>query len=1295
MDSPAQRLLAIERALDELLLADAAKLRRDLGRMRARLKRGQPIGRDLRRAEQLVGRSSQARAERARAVPRPSYPAELPVSQRRADILAALRAHQVVIVCGDTGSGKTTQLPKLLLETGCGVRGLVGCTQPRRLAAVSVAGRVADELGVALGQEVGYQVRFDERRSKRTRVKFMTDGILLAETQGDRGLHQYDALIVDEAHERSLNIDFLLGYLRNLLPRRPDLRVVISSATLDAAAFAKFFDNAGVVEVAGRTHPIEDRYLPARGDDEPLGRHVVRAVELVQEEDPEGDILVFLPGEREIRDAADKLNGRRWPNTEVLPLFARLGLGEQQRVFRVGGRRRIVLATNVAETSLTIPGIRFVIDSGLARVTGFNTRTQVQSLQVRPVSQASARQRRGRCGRIGPGVCVRLYEEEDFGNRIEFTPPEIRRSSLAGVILRMKALGLPDIREFPFVDPPQKSLVRDGLRTLREIGAIDESEDLTPLGRELARFPVDPRIGRMVRAAVDENALREVMVIAAGLSVQDVRERPAERQSEADEAHAQWADPASDFVSLLKLWDALSGLSSRSAVRRFCGRNYLSSRRVFEWQNILAELSSLVIDDFGWKVAPPGETHYDAVHKAVLAGIPSHLGWRGERTEYQGARGRRFHLFPGSGLFKKPPEWIVAFSLVETTKLYARQAARIRPEWLEQVAPHLCTPSWSEPAWSEADGFVYAKEAVSCCGLRILGGRRVHYGRVRPDEARDIFIRHGLTPGALRSRGTWLRHHRALLREIEVAEQKIRRPNGLLHEEAVVAFFAERVPESVHTTRDFEDWRVQAERREPRLLCMTFEQATYDLPEAKADLPDEWRGFPLSYRCDPGGRADGITLDCRIEDLGRLPEGTGEWLVPAWLPEKVGHLLRTLPKTVRTALQPLARTVGGFVAATEPEGPLLPALCAHLRRVHGQHVKPEDFDAARLPEHLTMYFVVRDENGKPVVAGRDLDVLRAAVGREHKERFHELAPSQYCKTGASEWVFGVLPDSVAVGRGLRGWPALVDEGRSVGLTVFPGAAEANRSHRRGLARLARCAWSEPVRYAEKRLPLDPPARLRIAVLGEAPGRNVADLIDRAIIDTLGEVRDGRTFADRIELMRGELYEAVASGCARFERIARAYDAASEALESLRESGRSPEAVADIDHQILGMFPAGFLFESTDLDHLARFLDGVRVRIERAVVNPAKDAEKLARIRPFQTELDARAEEVPAAFPRLLQEFRLAVFAPEIGTKQKVSAKRLRAALEADPNASPDPAPSPPPLDTDEVADQLARAWGQG
>lgn len=1354
MDPLYTRLQSLERAVAALPADLRPGLERRIARMRQRLETQQPIDRSLAaferdllnaqrgkpaspRTTQKPARTPKRKrspaaprrpnperiARRAAAIPKLTWP-DLPVCARRSDLLQTIREHPVTIVCGDTGSGKTTQLPKILLELGHGVHGTIGCTQPRRLAAVSVARRVAEELDVKLGGPVGYQVRFDAKAGPDTLVKFMTDGILLAETQADASLSHYDALIIDEAHERSLNIDFLLGYLQDLRLRRPDLKLVISSATLDAEAFSDFFGGAPVVTVEGRMFPITDEYLPATHEDESLHQHVARGVELASELAPEGDILVFLPGEREIRLATDLLQGRRLPKTDVLPLYARLGLKEQQKVFAPSsGRRRIVLATNVAETSLTIPGIRVVIDSGVARITGFNPRTQVQSLQVRPVSQASARQRRGRCGRVGPGLCIRLYEEEDLEERSAYTPPEIRRSSLAGVILRMKTLGLPDIQRFPFVDPPPNSLVKDGLRTLAEIGAVDKHRELTPLGRDLARFPVDPRIARIIAAGHEGGVIREVLVLAAGLSVPNPRERPHERLEDADAAHAEWKDERSDFIGLLKVWNHLATLPTKSALRRECRRRFLSARRVLEWQNILRELTEQVKQVYGKlpREAQAEAATYHALHRALLAGLPSNIGTRdveaaaekdepsrggrkrGSTKAYRGARERTFHLHPGSGLFEEPPEWVVAFSLVETSKLYARQAGEIDPAWLEDIAPHLCTFRYADPAWDERRGVVNARETVACCGLQIVPGRPADYGKQRPAEARAIFIRQALVPGRLgphAERADWLQHHLAQRKTILELEQKLRRPNGLLDEDGLVTFFDERLPEHVVSTATFEAWR----KAESPDLTVPWETATYEhrdsfpLEALSTHLPAETHGCALTYHCAPGESEDGITLHCNLAQLESLPPWAGEWLVPGWLTEKIALLLKTLPKQSRHPLHPIAKTAAEFVEQATPDGPLLPTLCRHLRSTFGMHVTPEDFDSTRVPEHLRMRFCVRDPAGKPIAISRDLETARSAVSGERVAAVRQLTPPEFHRSGETSWGFGVLPPSIPLDQGFEGFPALVDEGgKSVGLRVFPERAEAEARHRRGVARLLRLTL--PARFAHAREYHGLPTRtaLSLSVLGPEPRHNLDDLLDRAALTLAAQSsltsqgaqtelpRNARAFLAASERVREGLHDCLHAHASLLDRITAGYDAASAVLETLRGDARCPASVADIDQQIHQLFRARFLRDATDLDEYPRYLKALGIRLERLARAPAKDEEKMKRTAPY---LD-----LPDALQPLLQEFRIAVFAPELGTRLKVSEAILDRARTGDEGPAPQPV-APAPIDTSSLADDLAKAWGR-
>ena len=1005
------------------------------------------------------------------------FPDALPVSRRRDDIRDALTKHQVVIVCGDTGSGKTTQLPKIALKMGRGQKGRrIGCTQPRRIAATSVARRVAEELEVPLGKEVGYQIRFEDRTDRETTaVKFMTDGVLLAETRHDRELRQYDTLIIDEAHERSLNIDFILGYLQRILKKRRDLKVVISSATLDAGSFSEFFGDAPVIEVEGRTFPVEDEYQEPLDDRERLSEQVARAVEELRTRDRFGDTLVFLPGEREIRDAADLLEGRKYVDTLVLPLFARQAGKEQQAVFKpMKTKRRVILATNVAETSLTIPGIRFVVDSGIARVSRHDPGSGIQRLQIEPISRASARQRRGRCGRISEGVCVRLYSEEDFEERDEFTDPEILRSNLAGVVLQMEHLGLGDPLEFPFVDPPQPKRVSQAYRVLDEIGAIQKRGNqiqLTKTGQALARLPVDPRVGRILVAAREENCLEEALVVASALTVQDPKERPKEKQEAADSAHGQFKDKRSDFTGWLRWWFAIqeSRKKSGNELRRFCQKNFLNYRRVQEWMNLHRELRDS-LREMKWRLPPAGkgitdpeDTYSEPLHRAVLTAIPSQIGMKNsQKPGYKGARNSEFYLFPGSGVFKSSPAWTMSFEMVETAKLYARNASVIDPGWVEKVAPHLCRYRYSNPQWNKDQGAVYGEERVIAFGLPVVDKRPIHYGRIDRKVAREVFLLEALVNQNTRAPIPVLENNRETLAAAERLEHKMRRLHGLVHPEAVVTFYEERLPESICTQKDFEQW-VAGES--PGVIDFSLEDCLLpqqeplrveDYPDTVMS-PDGETELNLHYRHNPSEEADGITLEIPLVELPHLPAWFGEWLVAGWLAEKVSTLLRCLRKETRTLLPSNREVVEDFVASWEGYAPhcgLLEAIVDFLQEHYEVEISIDSFDLERLPVHLQMRFAVVDDRGKVVGAGRDLAELQGSLATKVKDRFKKVSCGKFQRKGIHQWNFGDLPDKVELDRHTAGYPRLFDDGSgAVAMKLWPAQACAGAQHRLGLAKL--------------------------------------------------------------------------------------------------------------------------------------------------------------------------------------------------------------------------------------------------
>jgi ATP-dependent helicase HrpA len=1042
----------------------------------------------------------------ARKILKITFPEALPVSQHRNKIRDAIRDHPVTIVCGDTGSGKTTQLPKIALELRRGQRGRkIGCTQPRRIAATSVAKRVAEEMEVKLGEEVGYQIRFENRTQPTTKVKFMTDGVLLAETRNNRLLKQYDTLIIDEAHERSLNIDFILGYLSQILKERDDLKVIISSATLDAESFADFFDGAPIISVEGRTFPVEDHYLPPYHDREPMAEQILRAAEWLGEFDPLGDTLVFLPGEREIRDAADLLEGRNLHKTVVLPLFARMAGNDQQRVFRTAPReRRIILATNVAETSLTIPGIQFVIDSGLARVNRFDPGSGIQRLQVEAISQASARQRRGRCGRVSDGVCVRLYEKEDFEERAPFTDPEILRCNLAAVVLQMEHLGLGDPLEFPFVDPPQPKRVAEAYLTLKEIGALPKKGGgLTEIGRDIARMPLDPRVGRVLVEARELDCVREALIVASAITVQDPRERPQEKREAADQAHAKFRDKTSDFTGWLRIWHAVETerKHSNNSLRRFCQKNFLNYRRTQEWLNLHRELRD-VLREMKWKLpnpkqplGDPKDSFFEDLHRCILSAIPSQIGFhQGKGKGYHGARDRNFFLHPASGVSGSAPTWIMAFEMVETARLFARNVAQIDPSWYEKAAPHLCRYRYGNPQWDPVQGAVYGTETVMAYGLILIDNRRVHYGRVNLEAAREIFIHEALVNGNTRSPLPALAKNRDTLERANRLEHKMRRRDGLVFPQAIVGFFDERIPKEMCTQREFERW---IEKEPEGVIDFTLEDCTVPQiePLSDEDLPDElWSPdgtttYPLSFHHMPTEEDDGVSVDIPLADLAVLPDWFGDWLVPGWANEKLQAMLRALAKPIRQSLPPAAAVCADFWDAWQdyaPECTMEHALLEHLRNAYDQHIEPSAIDEERVPKFLQMRFRVIGDNGKPLAAARNLAALREHLADRIQARFAEVAQAKFQQKRLSTWTIGDLPERVELERNTPGFPALVDVGPdAAAVEVFETRDEAAWNHPLGVARLFRLVEKERVAQLKKTL-FDGPTSA-----GAAPSRRAS------------------------------------------------------------------------------------------------------------------------------------------------------------------------------------------------------------
>jgi ATP-dependent helicase HrpA len=1253
-------------------------------------------------------------AARRRAVPAVTYPPELPVSQCREDIAAAIRDHQVVIVAGETGSGKTTQLPKICLELGRGTEGQIGHTQPRRIAARTVAERIAAELGTELGSVVGYQVRFSRTTSDQALVKVMTDGILLAELQRDPRLRRYDTLIIDEAHERSLNVDFILGYLKRLLPSRPDLKVIITSATIDPERFSKHFAggesgkqrwDAPIIEVSGRTYPVEVRYRPLADPDDPSEeprdqvQGILDAVGELRAEGP-GDVLVFLSGEREIRDTADALAGQ--DGLEVVPLYARLSAAEQYRVFQPHRGRRVVLATNVAETSLTVPGIKYVVDPGTARISRYSQRTKVQRLPIEPVSQASANQRKGRCGRTSDGVCIRLYSEEDFEARPEFTEPEILRTSLASVILRMAALDLGELADFPFVDPPESRNVADGVRLLEELGALsrrDGGPRLTRVGRKLADLPIDPRLGRMIIESARNGCVNEVLIITSALSIIDPRERPADTREAADAMHARFAWPGSDFLAYLNLWDYVREQQrelSGSAFRRLCRREYLHYLRVREWQDLYGQLRQVAREigvSTGAKAGSPAEADEkaraalaDQVHISLLSGLLSHLGMkdseqkaRGKRrgpAEFAGSRGARFAIFPDSVLAKKPPDWVVAAELVETSRLWARTVAHIKPEWAESLAGSLARRTYSEPRWDARRGAAMATETVALYGLPIVSGRAVTYGRVDPVAAREIFIQQALVEGDWQTHHAFFAENQRLLAEAGELEDKARRRGLVADDTTVFRFYDQRIPADVTSARHFDSWWKKARRSEPDLL--TFTPADLAGPAAgqvdAEEYPDSWHGLPLSYEFAPGEPADGVSVDIPLASLNQASGEELGWQVPGLRQELVTELIRSLPKHLRTAFVPAPDTAREVLARLgEPEGDLLDALRAELSRLGGVPIPRDAWDLAKLPAHLRVTFRVVD-GGQVVASGKDLAALRRELRPRMQAALTEAA-SGITRTGLRAWDFGTLPRVFESGQ-VRAYPALVDAGSAADIRLFDTRAQAERATWRGNRRLLLIAVPSGAGGVAKRLP----ARVKLA-MSRHPYTSTAALLDdcaacaadQVIADAGGPAWDAAGFARLLERARQEL---AADTAQVVSDVAGVLAAAQEAAAAL-DAATSPvlaAAVTDIRAQLARLIYPGFVSDTgaARLRDLTRYLRAITQRLSKVAQSPSRDAERMASVqraadafRETLAGLPPGAEHRPAAqeVRWMIEELRVSLFAQTLGTHGPVSERRIRTALD--------------------------------
>ena len=1275
-------------------------------------------------AEEIEQQIEQARLRvenRKSAVKHPIvFPESLPVSQRKAEIEKLLSEHQVIVVAGETGSGKTTQLPKMCLELGLGHLGTIGHTQPRRIAARSVAARIAEELQTELGDLVGYKVRFNDQISDNTQIKLMTDGILLAEIQTDRFLNQYSCLIIDEAHERSLNNDFILGYLKQLLPRRPDLKVIITSATIDVERFSKHFNNAPIIEVSGRTYPVEVRYRPvAEEDDQDQLQGILNAVDELQAEG-RGDILIFMNGEREIRDTAEALQKQNLKHTEILPLFARLSAQEQNKIFHPSGLNRIVLATNVAETSLTVPGIKYVIDPGTARISRYSYRTKVQRLPIEPISQASANQRKGRCGRVSEGICIRLYSQEDFNNRPEFTDPEILRTNLASVILQMTALGLDDIEAFPFVDAPDKRHIQDGVKLLEELGAIqpkkyksrdgarlptrvqnltDESSrqetrasestekkqgwELTPIGRQLAQLPVDPRLAKMLISAVDFGSVYEVMIIVSALSIQDPRERPTEKQQASDEKHRRFADKKSDFLAFLNLWNYLQEQQkelTKNQFRRQCQKDFLNYLRIREWQDIYQQIR-LAVREMGLPINSE-KAEYQQIHTALLSGLLSHIGLKeAEKQQYLGARNAHFAIFPNSVLFKKQPKWVMAAELVETSKLWGRMVAEIEPEWIEPLAEHLTKKSYSEPRWSKSRGAVIADEKVSLYGVPIVAARPVNYGAIDPRVSREIFIQSALVEGDWNTKHKFFKQNQQLIREVEELEHKSRRRDILVDERTLFEFYDQRIGTDVVSQKHFDTWWKKAEKQDPELL--NFERSFLINDDAeqvsKLDFPNFWHQgnlkLKLTYQFEPGTDADGVTVHIPLPLLNQVEMTGFDWQIPGLREELVIALIKSLPKSYRRNFVPAPNYAQAFLGRAVPlEKPLLDTLIYELRRMTGVTVEAEHWNWEQIPSHLKMTFRVVDENGKKIAESMNLDELKFSLKDRVQESISAVADNGIEQSGLHIWSFAELPqcyEQKQRGFSVKAFPAIVDEKDAVGIKLFETEFEQAVAMQQGLRRLLLLNVPSPIKYLHEKLPNKAKLGLYFTPFGrvlELIDDCIACAVDKLIDDFGGFVWNEEGFDKLRDFVRENVNEVTVDIAQKVEQILTLTHQLNQRLKGKMDFTMA-FALSDMKSQIAGLIYQGFVQKSgyARLPDLLRYLQAIDKRMDKLAQDVNRDRAAMLRVEQVQQAYQQLLAKLPKSKPisdevaeirYMIEELRVSLFAQQLGTKYQVSEKRI-------------------------------------
>ncbi|WP_086562098.1 ATP-dependent RNA helicase HrpA [Streptomyces africanus] len=1306
----APALGALASRLTELSLRDAHRLGRRLEGAR-KIRKPEARAAVLAAIEAEVAKAEERMAGRRAGVPEITYPEQLPVSQKKDEIADAIRDHQVVIVAGETGSGKTTQIPKICMELGRGVRGMIGHTQPRRIAARTVAERVAEELDTPLGGAVGWKVRFtDQVDPDATFVKLMTDGILLAEIQTDRELRAYDTIIIDEAHERSLNIDFLLGYLAQLLPKRPDLKVVITSATIDPERFSRHFGDAPIVEVSGRTYPVEVRYRPLLEDDgDDADRDqitaITDAVEELQKEGP-GDILVFLSGEREIRDTADALTKKNYRFTEILPLYARLSHAEQHRVFQPHTGRRIVLATNVAETSLTVPGIKYVIDPGFARISRYSHRTKVQRLPIEPVSQASANQRKGRCGRTSDGICIRLYSEDDFDARPEFTDAEILRTNLASVILQMTAAGLGDIEKFPFIDPPDHRNIRDGVQLLQELGALDPAQKdprkrLTDTGRKLAQLPVDPRLARMVLEADKNGCVREVMVIAAALSIQDPRERPADKQTQADQQHARFKDETSDFLAYLNLWRYLREQQKErgsSSFRRMCKQEYLNFLRIREWQDIYSQLRT-VAKQMGIHLNED-DAPADRIHVSLLAGLLSHLGMKdvkeGAKNEYLGARNAKFAIFPGSALFKKPPRFVMSAELVETSRLWARVNAKIEPEWVEPLAGHLLKRTYSEPHWEKDQAAVMAYEKVTLYGVPIVAQRKVNYGRIDPEVSRELFIRNALVEGDWRTHHKFFSDNRRLLTEVEELEHRARRRDILVDDETLFDFYDQRIPDHVVSGAHFDSWWKHKRHEQPDFLDFEREMLINEKAGevTKDDYPDSWRQgnlkFRVTYQFEPGADADGVTVHIPLQVLNQVTDEGFDWQIPGLREELVMELIRSLPKPIRRNYVPAPNYAKAFLDRAVPlQEPLTTTMTRELRRLVGVPFEADDFDWSKVPDHLKVTFRIVDERRRKLAEDKDLEALKLRLRPKARKALSQAAAAtaerqggeSLERKGLTDWTIGTLTrvfETRRAGQPVKAYPALVDDGDTVSVRLFDTEAEQARAMWKGTRRLIlRNIPVNPAKFASEKL--TNPQKLALSANPHGSIQALFDdcamaAADKLIADFGGPAWDEESYRKLYDKVRAEIVDTTVRTVGQVQQVLAAWQACERRLKAVRSPALLPN-LQDVRQQLDALVKPGFVTEAglRRMPDLMRYLVAADRRLQQMPTNVQRDTTRMQKVHEMQDEYAWLLEQMPQGRPVpssvldirwMIEELRVSYFAHALGTAYPVSDKRIVKAIDA-------------------------------